>query len=89
MRHTTGICIAALASFLAPIYFAAAETRPNIIFFFTDDQAYDSVGCYGNPDVKTPHMDSLGAKRVIFDPHSDTTPTRPACRARVVPGRGG
>ena len=47
--------------------------RPNYIVFVTDDQAYDTVGCYGNPNVKTPNMDKLGANGVIFERHYDTT----------------
>lgn len=27
------------------------HVAPNIIFFFTDDQAYDTQKDYGNPDV--------------------------------------
>ena len=32
--------------------------RPNIVFFFTDDQRFDTLGVLGNPDVHTPTMDS-------------------------------
>jgi choline-sulfatase len=28
-----------------------AATRPNIVFFFTDDQTTRTLGCYGNPVV--------------------------------------
>ena len=66
----------------------AAENgdRPNIIFFFTDDQAYDTLGCYGNPDVKTPNIDRLGNEGVIFDRHYDTTAICMASRANVMSG---
>ena len=60
--------------------------RPNIIFFFTDDQAYDTLGCYGNPDVKTPHIDRLGNQGVIFDRHYNTTAICMASRANVMTG---
>ena len=26
-----------------------ADERPNIVFFFTDDQTTSTLGCYGNP----------------------------------------
>ncbi len=40
----------------------AAETRPNrpnILFVFTDDQRWDTVGALGNPEIHTPHTDGL------------------------------
>lgn len=33
--------------------------RPNILFFFTDDQRYDTIGALGNDKIKTPHLDEL------------------------------
>ena len=60
--------------------------RPNIVFLFTDDQAYDTLGCYGNPNVKTPNIDRLGNEGVIFDRHYDTTAICMASRANVMSG---
>lgn len=40
--------------------------KPNIVFFFTDDQTYSTLGCYGHPIVKTPHIDSLAERGVRF-----------------------
>jgi arylsulfatase A-like enzyme len=62
------------------------EAKPNIIFFFTDDQAYDTLGSYGNPDVKTHNIDRLGNQGVIFDRHYDTTAICMASRANVMTG---
>lgn len=62
------------------------RNRPNIIFLFTDDQAYDTLGCYGNPNVKTPNIDRLGNEGVIFDRHYDTTAICMASRANVMSG---
>ena len=62
------------------------ENRPNIVFLFTDDQAYDTLGCYGNPNVKTPNIDQLGREGVIFDRHYDTTAICMASRANVMSG---
>jgi arylsulfatase A-like enzyme len=35
------------------------KQQPNIIFFFTDDQRFDTIGACGYPFIKTPHMDRL------------------------------
>ena len=37
-------------------------SKPNIVFFFTDDQTISTVGCYGNPVVKTPNIDRLASE---------------------------
>ncbi|MCH7728679.1 MAG: sulfatase-like hydrolase/transferase [Planctomycetes bacterium] len=44
-----------------------ANERPNIVFFFVDDQTTSTVGCYGNPIVKTPNIDSLARRGVRFE----------------------
>ena len=33
----------------------------NIVFIMTDAQCKDMVGAYGNPAMKTPHLDRLAA----------------------------
>lgn len=61
---------------------ASANARPNIIFILTDDQRQDSLGCYGNPTVKTPNIDRLAAEGTMFEQATVTsaicTPSR-AC----------
>ena len=63
------------------------HTPPNIIFFFTDDQCYDSQKDYGNPDVKTPNIDKLANKGLVFMRHYNTTAICMASRASVMAGR--
>ena len=41
--------------------------RPNILLLYTDQQRRDSLGCYGNPLARTPHLDRLAAEGVRFD----------------------
>ena len=65
---------------------AAADTKPNIVFLFADDQCTYSVGCYGNKDVSTPQMDKLGRDGLIFDKHYNTTAICMASRANVFTG---
>ena len=40
--------------------------RPNIVFFFADDQTTSTLGCYGNGVVKTPTIDALARRGTRF-----------------------
>lgn len=42
------------------------RNRPNILFFFTDDQRFDTIGALGNKDIITPNMDSLVREGTSF-----------------------
>lgn len=66
---------------------AQKTKKPNIIFFFTDDQAYDTQKAYGNPDVKTPNMDKLAEAGMVFTRHYNTTAICMASRANVMTGQ--
>ncbi|MHC4996417.1 MAG: sulfatase family protein [Planctomycetota bacterium] len=70
----------------APAPHTLAAEKPNIIFLLTDDQSTITMGCYGNPEVKTPHLDKLSADGVTFDNHYDTTAICMASRANVMTG---
>ena len=41
--------------------------RPNILFYFTDQQRWDTCGCYGQRLPVTPRLDELAARGVRFD----------------------
>lgn len=40
--------------------------RPNILFFFTDDQRFDTLSGLGHPVVRTPNIDKLMARGTSF-----------------------
>lgn len=63
------------------------EKKPNIIFFFTDDQSYDTQRDYGNTKVKTPNLDKLADNGVVFKRHYNTTAICMASRANVMSGQ--
>ncbi|MFT5465903.1 MAG: choline-sulfatase [Verrucomicrobiales bacterium] len=44
-----------------------ADSPPNIVFFFTDDQTTSTLGCYGNPIVQTPNIDRLAEQGTRFE----------------------
>lgn len=41
--------------------------KPNIVFFFTDDQTSSILGCYGHPLAKTPNIDRLAKEGTRFE----------------------
>ncbi|MCF8346618.1 MAG: sulfatase [Bacteroidales bacterium] len=44
-----------------------AETdKPNFIIIFTDDQGYGDLGCYGSPNIATPHIDKFAGEGMRF-----------------------
>lgn len=43
-----------------------APTRPNIVWFMPDQQRADSIGCFGNPVVRTPTIDALAERGTRF-----------------------
>lgn len=48
---------------LSPAY---ADERPNIVFFFADDQTSSTLGCYGNDVAQTPNLDELARRGTRF-----------------------
>lgn len=41
-------------------------SKPNIVFFFTDDQRFDTIHALGNREVITPNLDRLVARGTAF-----------------------
>lgn len=64
MRHRFLLALL-LASFAARPPSPAAEPKPNVLFLIVDDLT-TTLGCYGDRDARTPHMDALAARGVRF-----------------------
>lgn len=78
----------ALLLFPAP-HSAADEKRPNIIFFFADDQTSSSLSCYGHPLAQTPNIDALAAKGTRFRNSFVSQPICWVSRATILTGLTG
>ena len=49
--------------------------RPNIVMYISDDHGVDFLGCYGNKDVRTPNIDALVKKGMLFTNMFAASPT--------------
>lgn len=61
--------------------------RPNFVIFVTDQQRAEHLGCYGDPTVRTPHLDGLAADGVRFERFHVATPICQPNRACLVTGQ--
>ena len=55
---------------LSIVSISFAKKRPNILFIFTDDHAYQAVGAYNSwlkEHCPTPHIDSLARDGMLFE----------------------
>jgi len=60
--------------------------KPNILVFFTDQQRWDTCGCYGSTNDLTPCLDSLAADGVVFDNAVSCQPVCGPARAVIQTG---
>ena len=52
-----------------PLLLYAAQQpakKPNVLFLFADDMRADSIGALGHPIVKTPNLDALARRGLVF-----------------------
>ena len=60
--------------------------KPNILVFFTDQQRWDTCGCYGSENGLTPCLDSLAADGVVFENAVSCQPVCGPARAVIQTG---
>lgn len=78
-RAPTIRLVAMLLALAANAVAAERPARPNVIVILADDLGYGDLGRHGNPRLRTPELDRLGAESVRFDAHHVApmcTPTR-------------
>lgn len=61
--------------------------QPNFLFITTDQQRADHLGCYGNKIVKTPAIDSLAARGMLFENFFVACPICMPNRVAILTGR--
>jgi arylsulfatase A-like enzyme len=64
-----------------------ALARPtNVVFILTDNQGAWTLGCYGNPDIQTPHIDKLAQEGIRFTRALSSNPVCSPTRATFLTG---
>lgn len=59
----------------------------NIVVVVADDLAVWALGCYGNPEIHTPHIDRLAADGIRFTEFYCTSPVCSPARASLLTGK--
>ena len=57
-----------------------------VVVIMTDTQRTDMVGCYGNPDMRTPALDRIAAQGVRFEQAYTCQPVCAPARAAMFTG---
>jgi arylsulfatase A-like enzyme len=87
-----GLLVAAFAS-LALAQEAKPSRVPNVVLILTDNQGAWTLGCYGNPDIRTPNIDRLASQGLrftrAFSPNGVCSPTRASLLTGLLPSQHG
>ena len=76
-------CLAIVFASMLP----AASDRPNILFVFTDDHAYQAISAYGSMINHTPHLDRIARDGMRFDRALVTNSICAPSRAVILTGK--
>jgi len=60
---------------------------PNIMLLIADDAGWNDFGCYGNPSIRTPHIDRMAEQGVRFTNAFVTAPQCSPSRASIWTGK--
>lgn len=63
------------------------DSKPNIIFILCDDMGYGDLGCYGQPYIRTPHIDAMASQGMRFTQAYAGSPVSAPSRASFMTGQ--
>jgi arylsulfatase A-like enzyme len=65
----------------------SSKPTPNVVFILCDDLGWGDLGCYGNKDIKTPHIDRLAREGLLFTNFYVNSPVCSPARAALMTGQ--
>lgn len=83
----SAFALAPLAQAYAQKTSPAPPKKPNLVFILADDLGYGDLGCYGQPFINTPNIDSLASKGVRFTQAYAGSPVSAPSRASLMTGQ--
>ena len=89
MNHSTRPVLIALLLALSLAGPSAAQPpapRPNVVLILTDNHGAWTLGCYGNPDIRTPNIDRLASEGMLFNRAFANNPVCSPTRASLLSG---
>ncbi|MCX6593356.1 MAG: sulfatase [Acidobacteria bacterium] len=66
---------------------AQPRRQPNIVLLLSDDHSAPYLGCYGDPAVRTPHLDRFASQGMRFDRAFTAAPQCVPSRTALMTGR--
>jgi arylsulfatase A len=88
--HRTLLLASAALLSLPPLAEArgpASAERPNVVLMLVDNVGYGDVGCYGNTEIRTPHIDRLAQEGVRCTDFYVGSPSCMPSRGALLTGR--
>ena len=76
-----------LCGFGKPAVAQDNQAQPNLLLILSDDHSMPYLGIYGHPDLKTPHLDQLARRGVLFNRAYTAAPQCVPSRASILTGR--
>lgn len=83
---SNGLSLFSLLLLTSTIASSALAARPNIVLIVSDDHGTDALGCYGNPVIQTPALDSLASDGTLFTDANCTTASCSPSRSVILSG---
>jgi arylsulfatase A-like enzyme len=85
--HSLFVAAALIYGCAVPGRAAAVSARPNILWVVSEDNTFNYVGAYGDPLARTPNIDAIAARGILFGNFYSAAPVCAPGRSTTITGR--
>ncbi len=71
---------------LVPMAVSAKTKKPNVVYILADDLGIGDLGCYGQTIIRTPNIDRLAKKGMLFENHYSGSTVSAPSRSSLMTG---